>query len=234
MSTPPGALVGERLRRIREGAGLTQDEVAGAAARRGLTTWRRITVGDLESGKRRLTIEEFAALPVILDDLGCRTLRSRGPRLVEADDEVEMAPGWVVSGEIFMRLTGHRRGLPLAEDLQGATPEDEPTAEELATSMAILEGGMRVPDTAETTAAKSLRRSLGQPRLDPVDVQNAAARLWGRRLAEERDARLPDRKGRTPREKQAARGHVTRRLLEELRTDLASRGRASGRGGKGR
>jgi transcriptional regulator with XRE-family HTH domain len=227
-------LLGQRMRAAREGAGVTLDGVARAANRRGLTTWRRNTVGELEKGRRRLTVEEFVALPVILDDAGCRTLQPDGPALILADDEVQLVEGWVVPGSAFLALAVQTREPELAE-VFGALREDEPTEGDLADGRRALDAAMRLPaaDPAELKAAESLRKADGLAGLTPVDVQLAAERLWGRRIAEERDRRLMAEESRreseglaaastSPRGRQALRGHITRALLDELAQELTT------------
>ncbi len=222
MSESFGELIGERVRAAREAAGVTLDGVARAANRRGLTTWRRNTVGELEKGRRRLTVEEFVALPVILEDAGCRTLQPDGPALILADDEVQLVDGWVVPGSAFLALAVQTRDPALAEDESGALLEDEPTEDDLEDGRRALDEVMRLPaaDPAELKAAESLRKTEGLADLTTGDVQLAAERLWGRRIAEERDRRLADRTSSSPGGRQALRGHMTRALLDELAQEL--------------
>jgi transcriptional regulator with XRE-family HTH domain len=58
--------------------------------------------------------------------------------------------------------------------------------------------------------------------VDPATVSLAAERLWGQSLSEERDERVSSTTGpdATKRTIQAARGHVTRALLAELKAHL--------------
>lgn len=207
-----GELLAERLGAIRREAGLTQDEVARAAARRGLG-WRRLTVRDLEAGTRRLTLEEWALLPVVFHDLGVGTLQPRGPRFLRKTDVVRLPDGSEEFASTLLRWMGDAR---TKED------QDEPTAAELEESRGVLDAAMSAPDEAETKATTRLRTRLGRPDLDVDEVRLAARRLWGRRLAEERDARLGDQHDLPPRRLQAARGVTTRALLDELAPELTT------------
>ncbi len=65
-------------------------------------------------------------------------------------------------------------------------------------------------DEIERHAARVLSRVPYRKSVTPEQVQSVASRLWGRRMRDERDLRLPDvgRRGQ--------RGHVTRRLLAEI------------------
>lgn len=60
-----GTLVGRAVRRLRTGAGLKQETLAADMRRIGFTEWARLTVTEVESGRRRVSYEEllgFAAL----------------------------------------------------------------------------------------------------------------------------------------------------------------------------
>lgn len=207
-----GELLAERLGTIRREAGLTQDEVARAAARRGLK-WRRLTVRDLEAGTRRIALEEWPLLPVVFHDLGVGTLQPRGPRFLRNSDRVRLPDGSEVDGATVLRWMGQR------------PDPDEPTVDELEESRAVLDRHMTTPapDEAESKATSRLRDRLERQGLSVVDVQLAAERLWdGRRLAVERDRRIEDRDDLTPRRLQAARGVITRALLDELAQELTT------------
>ncbi len=66
------------------------------------------------------------------------------------------------------------------------------------------------PDEIERHAARALSRPPHRRSVTADQVQSAAFQLWGRRMREERDRRLPGSSTR------GERGHVTRRLLAEL------------------
>lgn len=224
MSRTLGELLAARLLAIRQAAGVTQEAVARAAVQHGFR-WGRLTVRDVERGARRLTVEEFAVLPAILDAAGCGTLSRRGPRLLNDDDEVELAPGLVVVGR-DLRMPTHRRVVDAATR-QAHVAVQERKRRERAEDDEVFEAVMRVPapDDAEAKATMRLRERLGRPDLSVVDVQLAAEGLWGRRLADERDARIADQQGQLPpRRLQAARGFTTRALLDELADAHDSRG----------
>ena len=63
---PLHQLIGTRLRQLREGAGLRQEDIATQARAVGFGDWVRGTVAMIEGGRRRVTLEEFLALPLIL------------------------------------------------------------------------------------------------------------------------------------------------------------------------
>lgn len=60
-----GAIVATALKRLREECGVTQAELADDMARLGFVTWKRITVAETESGKRRPTWEELLGYCVL-------------------------------------------------------------------------------------------------------------------------------------------------------------------------
>src|SRR5439155_26501278 len=79
-------LVGDRVRALRQAAGRRQEDLAAAAREYGFD-WVRGTVASIEAGQRRVTLEEFLALPTILT----RTvgyLRSGDPLVVGLRDLV--------------------------------------------------------------------------------------------------------------------------------------------------
>jgi len=229
MSRTIGQLVAERLPAIRQGAGVTQEQVARAAVRVGFA-WRRLTVRDLESNARKLTVEEFAALPLILELAGCRTLRRGGPRLIQPGDVVDLTPRLAgVDGRLLARMLAHTQDPARLEAFLEAERADALAFAEQVLDREDDEPAVTVGDEAETKAAARLRQRLDRPGLTVDDVQASAAILWGRRLADERDARVGDGGGMAPRQLQAARGFTTRALLDELASWLTT-GRKGGHG----
>lgn len=142
-------------------------------------------------------------------DLGVGTLQPRGPRFVRNSDRVRLPDGSEVDGATVLRWMGQR---------------PDAGVNELDESRAVLDRHMTTPapDEAECRASR-LRDRLKRPGLSVVDVQLAAERLWeDRRLADERDRRIDDRDDLTPRRLQAARGVITRALLDELAQELTT------------
>src|SRR5262249_52887296 len=64
----PAYWVGQVVRELREEHQLTQDDIARVMRRAGVA-WRQTSVAALESGHRRLTLEEFLGLGVALRGL---------------------------------------------------------------------------------------------------------------------------------------------------------------------
>ncbi len=66
------------------------------------------------------------------------------------------------------------------------------------------------PDDIERHAARALSRPPYRRAVTPEQIQSTSIRLWGCRMRDERDRRLPGGSAR------GVRGHITRRLLAEI------------------
>jgi transcriptional regulator with XRE-family HTH domain len=100
------------------------------------------------------------------------------------------------------------------QELQAETWEALVAGKRLLRLSRLLDSSLR---QASNEAEKKAARSLGVSAADLVVLAN---RLWNRGLTDERDARVRAEVGAAelPKAKrQALRGHVTRRLLQELR-----------------
>jgi transcriptional regulator with XRE-family HTH domain len=227
---PLHQLIGARLRELREGAGLTQEEIAAQARVLGFADWARGTVSMIEGGRRRVTLEEFLALPLILYYGGAGQLRlvdlvgAATPAIINADAALAAE---TLSATLSGRLTVE------VPPISTATPASAHDTEERREALALLRrwasrrsGHSREPSAAalgevavesRTDALVSAARRL---RCSPVAASLAAVVTYGRLFMAERERRVRQRLGegeRTPRTMQAIRGHVTRELLHELR-----------------
>lgn len=233
--TPLAEALGRRLRELREESDVSADRLAHEARRIGLS-WQRSTVAMIESGKRRITLEEFFVLPSMLYEAGGLdlTLADLIPDVGAVENAV---PG---QGDV-LQLAG-RIAMP-PSTLKGLTQGWLETP-----GMAFL---LNDEESARVSETRSARRSL-LDQLPPESHEEAeasskgeaeykAARslgvlagligpasylLWGRSLTAERDAREAERHGPqdSERARRTQRGHVTRELLAELRTLLRERG----------
>lgn len=196
-------VVGRNLRRLREEKGLTQDQVASFLRFWGMR-WTRGMVANTERGRRTLDLGEIAAWCSALDcsvfDLlagneevvvGKDLPRVRGPRLIPSTP----------------RLRNLLQGRPWSTPLD---PEDQ------------------LKETPERAARGDTEiwaaRRLG---IDPLSVSKLAFQLWGHSLTAERDRRergdddapvSPTAASLAAR--RARRGHISRALIAELRTEL--------------
>lgn len=191
----------------------------------------------LEAGQRDVSAADLVALPLVL------TVTAGRP--VTLDTLLEAAPQQVRVGEAAMSLNLVRavlagqvvaveetakveRELAAALDRYGPTVR-RPRTEEAdnyrrlwpqASDEQLLRAMHDAVQVAETKAAHPLG-------VEPEAVAVLAHRLWGRSLTAHRDALVAqdhptgdDKAVLTPRELQARRGHVTRRLLKELAAAL--------------
>ncbi|TFE48998.1 XRE family transcriptional regulator [Streptomyces sp. ICN441] len=209
--------IGGQLRQAREEAQRTAEDVAQTARHLGLA-WHRPTVGQIELGKRGLTAAELLLLPMVYG----RPLRDLLP---PADGAVWLTEETAVYGAELHRVldaeyapgksgrlgpgSWHRRKRISEEDALEFVHR-------LAAKSSPWPHGAQVkhleqPDEAETKAAKKLDTT-------PHYVAYTARELWGHGLVAEREARLAERPDlpESPRALQAARGHVTRTLIEEM------------------
>jgi hypothetical protein len=210
------AALGKQLQAFREEHALRQDEVALAARKAGLP-WTRIVVRALETGRRELSIDEFARLPSVLRHLGAGEARSA--RLESETDKVALHVEPLPLIQRALEDPAKRRLWDSEWERLRQLLGPAPSGAGAGTAAAIAENQAVFASAGGDLEQKVARRA----RLHPLVVARAAYRLWGRSLTEERDARLA---GQTagpiaPRALQGARGHVTRALVAELEPRLA-------------
>jgi hypothetical protein len=228
--------VGERLRYSRESCGARQEEVATAARRWGLP-WTRATVAGIETGRRRLSLEEFLLLPFWLGSIAVK--RKTGRRVVELADVIPKGEWLVLAPRTYLASAGVRKILR-GRAKEVATTEanapgwrrDEATFHRLPDSEKPIAGdgqeisrhvwpGVTAEKMGEARTAsqgeteQKAARKVGVP---PLAIALAALREWGKSLTEMRDQEVGAQIGHdeSPRRVQAARGHVTRALLKRL------------------
>jgi transcriptional regulator with XRE-family HTH domain len=186
-----GQVVGLSLRTLRAERGLTQEQAVELIRAAGLP-WTRANVASLESGRRQdLAFTDLVLLSRAFGVPLRRWLEANG-----ATYFVSLAAGRTSGSYAPWTLNVVLAGL-----LSGARP-DEPV--EVATTW----DSEPIHLEAELHAAERL--GIGPDRLRQV-----ATRLWGRRLVEERERRL--QVAQVAGSPTTHRGHITRRLLSELR-----------------
>src|SRR5271169_4774047 len=88
-------LIGKGVAEVRRSQGLTQEQLARRFQGRGLTAWRKGTVGQLEAGLRKPRLDEVLlmarALGVTLDKL----IPGGDDERVELGDDAEVSPRWI-------------------------------------------------------------------------------------------------------------------------------------------
>jgi hypothetical protein len=203
------AVIGQRIAEIRTHTGVRQEDVAASARALGLR-WTRATVAGVEAGRRQLTPEELLLLPYVIQH-ACPVDAPFGlAELIPEEASVQL-PGGVVDGAFIHTLLAPEGGVLMRSPTQPGGVHDE-------------------------VVVKAARRLGVQPHV----ITSAARRLWGRSLPDERDRRLaeqdqtlasapvthtdhgPDKVASKARVR-ASRGHVTRKLLDELRQHLEAR-----------
>ena len=218
--------IGARLRSLRHERGISQDDVARAAQACGLE-WTRAVVAALEGGRRELSAGELVLLPLALqvarpDQPAPRLadlIYSVEPQKVSIGPDAVVDVGWLRDQFLGAKpsLQNFEADMPRTRESIRRAPAD---AERLrtyrrwwpkATLMELAEAERAAMGEAEQKAARSLD-------VEPVELSVRSFRRWGRSLTGERDARASALESKDARSLQAARGHITRQLLEELRS----------------
>lgn len=190
----------------------------------------------IESGRRRLTLEEFLALPGILRNAGLG--RVELPDLVGTAGHALLSPLSVVSSQALHDVLA---GRPAASTTPQAPAGKAPAVgihdraiQEAETLWRRWAKGRFVhprdpnPAVLFAVAVESRNDTVVNAarvlRCSPVAVSLAAVLVWeGHLFISERDGRVRQRVGEgagDSRRVQAIRGHVTRVLLAELRPTL--------------
>ena len=192
-------VVGERIRARRERRGWLQERLAQEMAAGGMA-WQRGTVAAVEGGHRKVSALELVTVAGVfgrplgdffLDD-GGGGIPIRGEVWNPYDVIVEFGDAVPVRRPLGTIVESIRDGLGATEGITG---------------------GPRLSGAAGVEADVKAARALG---IEVAELQALAAQTWGRSLEREREARV-DVEGVSARTVQARRGHVTRRLVEELR-----------------
>ncbi len=203
---------------MRLSTGLTLDQVAGAARRRGLS-WSESRVADFEAGRVAPNLETLIPYCLALTDISCSATPSSlvGPTnqfialnktlRLRASDIVKM-----LSGEAVAKPQRPARSRPMDQTERSAliVDTDERRIAEfyiddvkLSTLRAIWE--------SSGAAEERMRRSLG---ISLMLLANLSAALWKRRFSEERDRRAGENANAQ------MRGRISRQLREELLTAI--------------
>lgn len=180
-----------RVREHRTARGWTREDLAGSARQLGLD-WTEGTVRHIEDGSRGVG-DDLVALLLIFGIGAGDFFGTQGPRVIVPGRILEEPSelGEIFGGTYFKRRRPYERWVAKVETETGARTADQKAAKALGLTVTRLE-------------------ELTKPR-------------WGRYFTEEREARLNAQvKGRevSPRSRQALRGHITRKLLDELREVL--------------
>jgi len=240
-------LLAQQIRKIRERRGLRQDDLARLSWDFGLD-WQQDTVASIESGRRKISLEEFLLLPAILE--------AKKEELFPGDCEILLTPKITIDERYW---TEFFYGYPILSSQQKQAHAEEAKAAaqplELERHISFTDEAMEsysgspvyvVPDSSHLRLDDGGRGAgRGDAPLRDAEIKAArklgveghvivetAQKLWNRSLPDERDARLRSNsiyntlttpEGRPIVAKhslQALRGHITRQLLVELRKEI--------------
>jgi transcriptional regulator with XRE-family HTH domain len=195
---------GRNLERLRREKGWSQDDLVSRGWQVGLS-WSRSTIAALEGGRRSVELGEVVLVALILD--------SSVAELLAGDDLA------TVGGGTRMALEQVRQVLTSApRSAQKVFPD-------IFRRVSRVHGQdkfSRVMLSANGEAEQKAARSLG---ITPKMLARAAYDLWTRSLTDERNLRVDELIAdgtSSARQVQALRGHVTRRLLDEIDNLISS------------
>ena len=206
------SVITDNMRRIRRERGLLQEDIAKAARWLGVM-WSSVTVTQIESGARQLSLDEFLLLPLIL------RCTMRDLVWVEGESQpVQFGFGTILDPDTVAELVSEK-GPELKDDqipmLPGLEERLDPKIKE-AISFAGLEptllSYLKVREGARGEAERKAAQTLKFP---AVEITALALREWSRSLTEERDARAEEQASEG-KETRAVRGHITRTLLGDI------------------
>ncbi len=205
---PIWRVVGDQVRALRSTKGWRQDDLAASAIGAGLAGWTRATVANVENGSRLLDLGEAIALAVALDV-----------------HVVDLIPEY--QGTEVRAIRYAQGGYAGAENLRwglSAGALGEPFATRRDPDGVV--GAGRLLFEAEDVNRKAAM-SLG---IDVDELRRLTDHVWLLSLAQMREIRLVEHeasaaKPLTARSRQAVRGHISRKLIEELRAELAKKER---------
>lgn len=184
-------LMGSNLRDWRMREFLTQDELA-ALGRNGGLEWSRSVVASIENGNRPFLFDELIALALV-----------GGP-----------IPNELLSGRpsAQVRIGERTHALRVIREVIVTSYERKTKYRTLRTLL--------VEESAQLEAEQKAARKLG---VSPDVVAAAALELWSNSFTSERNDRVQKQAnpGASPRTLQALRGHVARKMLEEIQSVLA-------------
>ena len=232
-------LIGRGVAEARRRKGLTQEQAARRFQGRGLRTWRKGTVGQLEAGLRRPGLDEVllmaSALEVTVDQL----IPGEDDERVELGDGATVSPRWIremLTGELHRDTPRPLADMPYAQfpvhkvmaEVMHRLGAEENRAEALLAPILKWaeqhnvkltsedwEAIFDTPSDTERHAARRLGIEVTQLRLSARVL--AVRALWGLpEFDDERDRRVGNLGELEPRSRQAHRGLVTRQMLTEL------------------
>lgn len=212
---PLVSVVTENMRRIRTERGLLQEDVAMAARWVGLM-WSSITVTQIESGSRQLSLDEVLLLPLVL-----RCSLKDLLDTANEDDPIQLGYNTILEAATVRRLVAEKGPQLSADDipmLPGLEYPLDPKITSAVQNARLEETLLSYLLVREGARGEAERKAAQTMRISAALITAYALGLWGRSLTEERDGRAVEHimKGK---ELRAVRGHITRTLLRELTSE---------------
>ena len=243
-------IIGGNVRRLRESQGILQEQIAHTARERFGFEWTQATIASIEAGKRRLSLEEFILLPMILS-FGCLQGSEWVEHFVELPDlfpdaldivrlsdsafaescrlrEIIAGKASEAWGVSHSNVSGGPGWItPAKQQFVNSLPEaakrvinDLHEFEAIRNQIAPNATKLGFVDVQNEAAGEAERKVARKFRTSPTAVAIAAREKWQRSLTAERDARISKIDTDNPRHRQAIRGHITRQLIDELAEEL--------------
>lgn len=228
------AVIGERVRAVREGSNLRQQDVSDAAKSLGLPTWTPTRIAALERGDKAISAEDLLRLVAVLTAATGRAVDVAelfdSPELIALSDVACIPARGVAAVLRGADSDEHLERVKVNQNVPGLdTPERRRASERRhaiarAAGRNLFEllgvGDLREIDARYGEADERAARHLGET-IDTFPIVCNA--LWGRSLSAERDSRLAAAGGNqgSAATVAARRGRITRELLAEARELLA-------------
>lgn len=175
-----------------------------------------------------MSVEELALLPTILASACRRPGAYPLSALLPDDVEVMLTPRCATTGRALRAmLSGKGTATERPFRLVPTQHERQALAEVTALAKRYRLDPVLVATDVDDAADQVLElRAAERLGVTALEVSCAAFSRWGRSLTEHRDEQLGD-DYETERAQRSARGHVTRRLLDELADHIASKAKTT-------
>lgn len=210
-ATPLPQVIGANVRRLR--GEFTMEQLANEGRAYGVS-WSAGSIGAIERGAFKPTIETLAALTLALSTLGLKEGQAHGKvalsELIQSNGTIELNPSiWTETDDLEHWLRDSHldvRVSPAA--LRSMTSRANARLDEVK-SMRFPEGYV-IDTTAFNEPSDTEMRLSKKAGIDPLELQVWARELWGRPIEDQRDVLAGD--GATPQKK----GRVSRELMHEV------------------
>jgi transcriptional regulator with XRE-family HTH domain len=227
-------LIGKGFAEARRSQGLTQEQAARRLQGRGLTAWRKSTVGQLEAGLRRPRLDEVLRMAAALNVSVHQLIPGGDDACVELGEGASVSPRWIremLTGELYREPRRPIEQVPYArfpvqDVMEQVTERLQAERERFRWRTASIREHAPFDDpfiTGEdehhafdppTDTDRHAAKRLG---IEVPELKYTARILWEHRdFDEERDRRVANIDELPPRSRQARRGLVTRQMLAEL------------------